>query len=318
VQETPFLDIQDRVTAEGGEQGLLSLAFHPDFQQNGTFYVYYTQIDNDTILERYQVSPDNPDVADPDSGVELLTIPQISTHYNGGTVLFGPDGYLYLSIGSGGDKKEGAAAATQDLTNYLGTIIRLDVNDPSLPYQIPEDNPFVNDPEALPEIWAYGLRNPWRMSFDVETGALYITDVGGSEREEVNYQPPGASGGVNYGWPWFEGNLKREMAGAESINADDFVFPVTDYDHLALGGCSIIGGDVYRGKALPQLQGKYLYGDFCTSFVWALEIKEDGSGDVETVLRDQTVQLASLATDGAGEMYLIDIGGGRMLKLVEE
>ncbi|NJN53944.1 MAG: PQQ-dependent sugar dehydrogenase [Anaerolineae bacterium] len=317
LQEPPFLDISQQVASEGTEQGLLSVAFHPDFAQNNTFYVYYTQqLNNDATLVRYQTLPNNHDIADLNSALPLLTIPQIDTHHNGGTLLFGPDGYLYLSVGNGGDKNMNAQATAQDLSNYLGTILRLDVSDLNVPYQIPPDNPFLNVPGALPEIWAYGLRNPWRMAFDAQTGDLYIADVGESTREEVNFQPAGHGAGANYGWPWFEGSATTAAEDVDAINRDDFVFPITDYDHLALGGCSVIGGDVYYGQALPELTGKFLFGDFCSGFVWALEVAEDGQGKVKTLLRDPAIRQSAFATDGDGEMYLLDVATGNMYKLV--
>lgn len=313
LQQPPFLDIEHLVASDGGEQGLLSVVFDPDFETSGIFYVYYTNLDNDSTLVRYQVAAEDPTVVDLDSAQELLTIPQIDTHHNGGTLLFGPDGYLYLSVGNGGDKEMNANSVSQDLTNYLGTILRLDVSEPDELYHIPPDNPFINDETALPEIWAYGLRNPWRMAFDSETGDLYIADVGEGNREEVNYQPNGEGAGANYGWPWFEGSANTESDGRDTINKDDFVFPLTDYDHLALGGCSIIGGEVYRGQELPELNGKYLYGDFCSGFVWAVD---STNGKVETVLRDQTVRQSSFAVDGSGELYLLDVANGNMFKIM--
>ncbi len=318
LQEPPFLDITHLVTAEGSEQGLLSVAFHPDFTQNGIFYVYYTKRDNDKTLVRYQTYADNHDTADPHSAQTLLTIPSITTHHNGGTLLFGPDGYLYLGIGNSGDENMNARSVSQDLSNHLGTILRLDVTDLNVPYQIPPDNPFLNTPGAQPEIWAYGLRNPWRMAFDAQTGDLYIADVGEGSREEVNFQPVGQGAGDNYGWPWFEGTATTDAEGADAIDRANFVFPITDYDHLALGGCSIIGGDVYYGQALPQLRGKYLFGDFCSGFVWSLEVSQNGEAKVETILRDPTIRLSAFATDGEGEMYLLDVATGNMHKLVEE
>lgn len=318
LQEPPFLDISQQIASDGSEQGLLSVAFHPDFAQNGIFYAYYTKPDNEKTLVRYQTFADNHDRADPDIAVTLLTIPSISTHHNGGTVLFGPDGYLYLSVGNSGDENLNASSVSQDLSNHLGSILRLDVNDITLPYQIPPDNPFLEMSGALPEIWAYGLRNPWRMTFDTQTGELYIADVGEGSREEVNFQPPGEGTGANYGWPWFEGNASTAAEDAETINSSDFVFPITDYSHLALGGCSIIGGDVYYGQKLPQLRGKYLFGDFCSGFIWALEVTENGEGKVETVMRDPTIRLSGFATDGEGEMYLLDVVTGNMHKLVKE
>lgn len=309
-QETPFLDITDRVISDGGEQGLLSLAFHPNFQENGFFYVYYTLLGagkGDTVLERYQLSADNADQADPDSGLLLLQIEQPDTHHNGGLVAFGPDGYLYVGVGEG----ESGGPGAQDLSNLWGSILRLDV-DGDLPYAIPADNPFINVPEARPEIWSYGLRNPWRFAFDGQTADLYIADVGGLEREEINFQPAG-EGGSNYGWRLFEGTLALT-----DTSPADLVMPVAEYDHKALGGCSVIGGYVYRGQALPDLQGKYLFGDFCTGFIWTLTQEEDGRFQMERLLRQEDMRLASFALDAEGEIYAIDVAFGTIYKLVKK
>jgi glucose/arabinose dehydrogenase len=307
-EDLPFLDITDRVVSEGGEQGLLSLAFHPDFQQNGLFYVYYTLEGagvGDTVLERFQVSAVNPNIADPDSRMLLLQIEQPNTHHNGGLIAFGPDGYLYVGVGEADSDSKGV----QDLSSLWGTMLRLDV-DGDLPYAIPPDNPFVDVSNARPEIWSYGLRNPWRFAFDPQTAELYIADVGGSEREEINIQPAG-EGGSNYGWRLFEGTL----ALTETYPAD-LVMPVAEYDHKALGGCSIIGGYVYRGQTLPDLQGKYLFGDFCTGFVWTLTKEENGRFRMDRLLRREEMRLASFALDAEGEIYALDVAYGIIYKLV--
>lgn len=308
-QAPPFLDITDRVVSDGGEQGLLSLAFHPDFQQNGLFYVYYTLLGaglGDTVIERYQLSAEDPDTADSDSGQLLLQIEQPDTHHNGGMIAFGPDGYLYTGIG----EADSSGSGVQDLSNLWGTMLRLDV-DGDFPYSIPPTNPFIDVPDARPEIWSYGLRNPWRFAFDSQTGDLFIADVGGSEREEVNFQPTG-EGGSNYGWRLFEGTLSL----TDTYPAD-LVMPVAEYDHKALGGCSIIGGYVYRGRALPDLQGKYLFGDFCTGFIWTLT-EENDQFNMERLLREEEMRLSSFALDGAGEIYLLDVAFGTIYKLVEK
>jgi len=315
LQESPFLDISQQVTSDGLEQGFLSAAFHPDFAQNGIFYVYYTKLDGDTTLVRYQTFPNKHDLANPDSALTLLTIDQIHPHHNGGTILFGPDGYLYLSLG---DSDNYQNASSQSLSNYRGKILRLDISDLSVPYRIPPDNPFLNTPNALPEIWASGLRNPWRMAFDIRTGDLYIADVGEGAREEIDFQRAGEGAGANYGWPWFEGNITTDLENAGALDRSGFDFPITDYDHLSLGGCAVIGGDIYYGNLLPELPGKYLFGDFCYGYVWALEVTKDGRAKVETVLRDPAVQISAFATDGDGEMYILDAVTGNMYKLVRQ
>ena len=309
-QEMPFLDITNRVVSDGGEQGLLSMAFHPDFIENGRFYLYYTLVDagvGDTVIEQYQVSATNPDAADPNSAIMLMQIEQPDTHHNGGIIAFGPDGYLYAGVGESDSEGEGP----QDLSNVWGSILRLDV-DTGTPYAIPPDNPFINTPNARPEIWAYGLRNPWRFAFDAKTGDLYIADVGGSQREEVNFQPAGV-GGANYGWQLVEGTYVRV-----ETDRTDLVAPVYEYDHKALGGCSIIGGYVYRGQAMPDLQGKYIFGDFCTGFIWSLTQEEDGRFITDRLLRQEDMRLASFAVDSDGEIYAFDVAHGLIYKLVAE
>ena len=317
VLETPLLDLTDVVASDGGEQGLLTLVFHPDFQDNGFFYLYYTALpDFRTVLSRFQVSESDPNLAPRESETVLLEIPQPNTHHNGGHLAFGPDGYLYLSVGDGGD--EGWPSTAQDPGNLLGAMLRLDVSQPAAdpPYTIPADNPFVDDEGARPEIWAVGLRNPWRFDFDPLSGDLYLTDVGAQKREEVNYQPAGQGARANYGWKFYEGTADFNVS-EDAPDKSTFTFPVYDYDHLALGGCSITGGFVYRGQALPELDGKFIFGDFCSGFVWSLEMDGD-QARVDRLLRAENVRLASFAKDAAGELYLVNLGGGALYKLVAD
>jgi glucose/arabinose dehydrogenase len=251
VLPAPLLNISEEVASEGGEQGLLSLVFHPDFETNGYFYLYYSALpDFRTVLSRFQVSEDDPNVAPAESETVLLEIPQPNTHHNGGDLEFGPDGYLYLSVGDGG--QEGWPGSAQDTSNLLGAMLRLDVSEPAADpsYRIPDDNPYANSGNGLPEIWAIGLRNPWRFDFDPQSGDLYLTDVGAQKREEVNYQPAGQGAGANYGWKYYEGDSEVRVPD-DAAARSTFTFPVHDYDHLALGGCAIVGGFVYRGEALP-------------------------------------------------------------------
>jgi glucose/arabinose dehydrogenase len=317
VLDEPLVDIGDRVAWEGGEQGLLSLAFHPEFQENGFFYLYYTaKPDDRTVLSRFQISAEDPDFAPAESETILMEIPQINPHHNGGHLAFGPDGYLYLSVGNGGQERWPDPA--QDLSDILGSMLRLDVSDPGAdpPYRIPPDNPYVDDSEARPEIWASGLRQPWRFDFDSVSGDLYITDVGAQTKEEVNYQPAGQGAGANYGWIYYEGTSK--FMEDREVPADlELTFPVAEYDHLGLGGCSITGGFVYRGQALPDLIGKYIYGDFCSGFVWSLEMDGD-KANVDRLLRAENLRLASFAEDGDGELYLVDLAGGTLNKMVAD
>lgn len=319
IQEPAFLDISDIVLPEGDEQGLLSMAFHPDFRHNGIFYVVYTLSNDDGLIVRYQVSADNPNLADPSSAKTIFTVSRPTDHHNGGLVLIGPDNHLYAGFGDGGWELETLDSA-QDRSNALGSIIRLDISDPlsETGYTIPADNPFPNEAGVLPEIWATGLRNPWRFTFDSATGDLYIADVGASAREEVNYQPAGQGAGANYGWRWWEGTQRFEAPGDGPLPNVRFTPPAWEYTHLALGGCSIIGGVVYRGQALPDLQGKYLFGDFCSGFVWALEGASGTQPNAERILILQNFRLSSFAQDRNGEVYLLNIVSGEVYRLVQE
>jgi glucose/arabinose dehydrogenase len=268
---TPFLDIDQIVNSAGGEQGLLALAFHPNYASNGLFYTVHTapiNSVNSVILSRFSRSAGNPDLANAGSQVTLLSIPHpVNTNHNGGTLAFGPDGYLYWSTGDGGGAGDLPNNA-QNLTVLLGKILRLDVDSGS-PYGIPASNPFVGDPNAAvrEEIWAYGLRNPWRFSFDALTGDLYIGDVGQGAREEIDFQPASSSGGENYGWRVMEGSLCFNPA--SGCNTSGKVLPIAEYDHNT--GCSVTGGYVYRGSRYPLLRGHYFYGDFCTGAFFSLQ-----------------------------------------------
>ncbi len=290
--ETPFLDISDRVGSNGNEQGLLGLAFHPQYQENGRFFMNYTDTRGDTVIARFQVSSD-PNIADPNSEVQLFGYDQPFPNHNGGAMAFGPDGYLYIGSGDGGAAGDPLANA-QNTSTLLGKILRVDV-DSAEPYAVPADNPFGN------EIWAYGLRNPWRMSFDRATGDLYVGDVGQGEWEEIDYLPAGSSGGINFGWDHREGAHDYEGGGPEGM-----LDPVAEYSH-AEGGCSITGGYVYRGS-MPEWNGIYLYGDYCTGFIWGL-LQTDGGWQVQRLF-DVDVTITSFGQDDAGEIYLISDNGG--------
>lgn len=318
VKDEPFLDLSEKVAGEGGEQGLLSMVFHPDATSNGFYYLLYTAKPDDMlILARYQRSLENPDQTLIESEEVLLEIPQPSTHHNGGHLEFGPDGYLYASIGDGAGG--GFPGDAQDLTNLLGTMVRLDVSDPVVNpvYLIPADNPFVGQPDALPEIWSFGLRNPWRFDFDPVDGDLFITDVGEQAQEEVNYSPAGKAAAVNYGWKYYEGS-ERTNKEAPYPPEDSFAFPLAEYNHMSLGGCSIIGGYVYRGVSLPELDGKFLYTDYCSSFIWAIDAKENGKHDVDLLMRDTSSNFVSFAKSDDGELFLVDLREGRLRRLVKK
>ncbi|GAB4411226.1 MAG: PQQ-dependent sugar dehydrogenase [Anaerolineae bacterium] len=314
VQPEPFLDVSALVSPAARsndytERGLLGLAFHPDYAENGLFYINYTDTSGNTVIARYMVSADNPDRADPDSASPLLYVPQPYSNHNGGHMEFGPDGYLYISLGDGGSGGDPQGNG-QNLGALLGKILRIDVNVDE-GYAIPPDNPFVGRADARPEIWAWGLRNVWRFSFDRETGDLYLADVGQNRWEEINFQPASSSGGENYGWNAYEGT--HVYSGQPP--ASDVVMPVLEYEHRN-GWCSVTGGYVYRGERIPALQGYYLYGDWCTGTVWAA--RPDASGAWQTsIVLESGRQISSFGQDEAGELYLVDYGGA-VLRLEPE
>lgn len=293
--DTTFLNIEDRVNNSGNEMGLLGLAFHPNFAQNGFFYVNYTGEGGDTFLSRFTASGDS---ADPNSEVILLTVSQPFPNHNGGGLDFGPDGYLYAGLGDGGAAGDPFGNG-QSLDTLLGKILRIDV-DSAQPYAIPPDNPFGD------EIWAYGLRNPWRISFDSATGDLYIGDVGQGQWEEIDLIPAGSAGGQNFGWDHREG--AHEYAGGGPA---DMIDPIVEYSHSE-GGCSVTGGYVYRGT-LPEWNGIYFYGDYCTGIIWGL-INVNG-GWQEQLLFDTDILITSFGQDENGEVYILS-DSGDVYKLV--
>lgn len=298
----PMLDISDRVSG-GAEQGLLGLALHPGFVDNGILFIDYTDTAGDTQVVRYSVSGDDPDLLDPDSADVVITVEQPARNHNGGMLAFGPDGYLYIALGDGGRQGDPEGHG-QNLGTLLGTILRLDVDTEPIGggYVIPEDNPFVMDGGARAEIWCYGLRNPWRFSFDRETGDIWIGDVGQSSFEEVNWQPAGA-GGANYGWNLAEGNACYADENCESA---DLVWPVFTYGRDL--GISVVGGYVYHGEAAPSLVGNYLLGDYGTGFIWVLTPEGEGAyAASEPIPTDLTI--SSFAEDAAGELYVVDLSG---------
>jgi len=303
----PFLDIADLVTDQGNEQGLLGLAFHPNFGDNGRFFVAYTAQDGGAnTLAEFRVSEANPGVADRDSFRPLIQIPDSRPNHNGGMVAFGPDGYLYLSTGDGGGGGDPDRAG-QDLGVLPGKILRIDV-DSGDPYGIPPDNPFAQTAGARPEIWAYGLRNPWRFSFDRETGDVWIADVGQNAWEEIDFQPAESSGGENYGWSVMEAS--ECFRPAEGCDTSGKVLPVHEYDHSS--GCSITGGYVYRGGAIPGLRGYYLFVDYCEGQLFA--IGEGGGGPFALSVEQGGV--SSFGEDEDGEVYLAADQGGAIYRIV--
>jgi glucose/arabinose dehydrogenase len=299
--EQPFLDIVELVGSESNEQGLLGLAFHPDYEQNGRFFINYTDTAGDTVIARYQVSSD-PNVADPNSEVVLMAFDQPYPNHNGGHLAFGPDGYLYIGSGDGGSQGDPERNG-QSLETYLGKILRLDVN-AAEPYAIPVENPFGRG-GGLGEIWAYGLRNPWRFSFDRATGDMYVADVGQGQIEEISWLPGGIAGGANFGWNLYEGTRLYEGNG----DPTGLTMPVAEYRHDETGGCSVTGGYVYRGAMLPAWVGVYVYGDFCSGEIWGLVQHSDGSWENQPLF-NTSFFITSFGEDEAGELYLVDRNGG--------
>lgn len=298
--EQPFLDITDKVITDGNEQGLLSVAFHPDYKNNGQFFVDYTRRpDGATVIERYTVSPGNPDRADDQSGKVILTIAQPEANHNGGLVKFGPDGYLYIGMGDGGGQgdQHGSIGNGQNRDVLLGKLLRIDVTNQDT-YAVPPTNPFNT------EVWAYGLRNPWRFSFDRSTGDLYIADVGQNTYEEVNFQPVLSTGGENYGWRIMEGLHCYDPQ--EGCDQTGVVLPVAEYSH-DVGGCAITGGYVYRGSKYPVLDGAYFFGDYCTGFIWSL--RREGDQWQMTKRLESGLRISSFGEDVNGEVYVVDHGG---------
>lgn len=303
----PFLDITSRVQFDGTFQGILGIAFHPDYDQNGQFFVNYTVTGGDTRVSRFYVSG-NPDRANAQSEQVLLTIDQPSVMHNGGYLAFGPnDGYLYIGMGDGGPESDPDNRG-QDPSSLLGKILRIDV-DSGVPYSIPPDNPFVGQAEYRPEIWALGLREPWGMTFDRETHDLWIADVGNFAFEEINFQTAGDPGGHNYGWKLMEGMHCFDPP----VGCDDgtLTWPIHEYSHST--GCSVNGGYVYRGERIPELPGTYFFSDYCMRKIWSFryngqQITEftDRSAELEPAGADAFNSLAGFGEDGFGELYIID------------
>ena len=303
-----FLDISSLVST-GSERGLLDIVFHPDYAANGFFYVNYTNLPGNTVVARYNRSAD-PQLADPSSETILLTVSQPFANHNGGQLGFGPDGFLYIALGDGGVPGTSPANPAQDLSQLLGKILRIDING-GPPYAIPADNPFAGVAGARPEIWAYGLRNPWRFSFDRETGDLLVADVGQSRFEEVNFQAAASPGGENYGWPLMEGSSC--FVPSTNCNDGSLTLPVVEYDHM-LGNCSISGGYRHRGNNFPQLNGVYFYGDFCTGRIWGADT--DINGDwFSKLLLDTTISITTFGEDESGDVYLVAYNAGDLLRI---
>jgi glucose/arabinose dehydrogenase len=301
---TPFLNLSDRVST-GGEQGLLGLAFDPQYSSTGRFVVHYTDVQGNTRVSIFHVSGD-PDVADGASEQVVLTAQQPFENHNGGQIAFGPDGFLYLGLGDGGSGGDPQGRG-QDLSDLLGSILRVDVQGGS-GYTVPPDNPFVGRSGAAPEVWSYGLRNPWRFSFDRSTGDLYIADVGQSAWEEVDVAPAAEGGakGLNFGWNLMEGN---HCYATNPCTQFGLTLPVLEYSHDQ--GCSITGGYVYRGGAIPDLQGHYFYADFCEGWIRSFRYHDGRATDqADWPSLRPGGGVPSFGEDAAGELYVLSTNGG--------
>ncbi len=298
----PFLDIVAKVRSKESERGLLSVAFHPRYRENGRFFVDYTDLDGNTVISEFKAGKD-PDRSDGNSERVLLNIKQPAWNHNGGQLQFGPDGYLYIGMGDGGFSGDPSGNG-QNKNVLLAKMLRIDVDDGE-PYGIPEDNPFKGVPGTRPEVWAYGLRNPWRFSFDPETRDMYIADVGEGKWEEVDFQPANSKGGENYGWSLLEGSYGYKLP--EGYDTGSLTFPVVEYNHDQ--GCSVTGGYVYRGKKYPGINGTYFFADFCSGKLWGLRRKPGGSWEWAKFL-DTGLSVSSFGEDEDGEIYILDYGKG--------
>jgi len=315
---TPFIDLGAKASG-GGERGLLGLAFHPDYRSNGLFFVNYTNNQGHTVVERYTVSA-NPDVADPASDKLIIQITQPFSNHNGGCIQFGPDGFLYIAMGDGGSSCDPSQRA-QDGNSLHGKMLRLDI-DTAGPFAIPPDNPFVGDGSVRDEVWALGLRNPWRFSFDRKNGDVYIGDVGQFSREEISWQPGNSPGGENYGWDCKEGTLCGPPGCSAAVGcscADPLVDPIHEYVN---GGanCAVTGGYNYRGCAIPEIEGTYFFSDFCSGNLWSF--RWDGVTKSDFQLRNAELDpsneigfVPSFGEDAFGEVYIVD-QDGEIFKIV--
>ncbi len=310
VNTKPFIDIHDRVVY-GGERGLLGMAFHPEYKSNGYFFVNYIGKGDSTHISRFKVNSNNPDLADPQSELKLMTLFQPYSNHNGGDLRFGPDGYLYIGLGDGGSGGDPGNRA-QNPMEYLGKMLRIDV-DHGEPYSIPVTNPFYGSNLAKNEIWALGLRNPWRFSFDRLTGDLWIADVGQNAIEEINFQPASSKGGENYGWRCYEGNQSYKNTGCVSV--DLLTFPV--YSYTQGQECSVTGGYVYRGSTSSPFYGHYFFTDYCSDRIWTLR-KADDQWVREDFGRFTGNNFSTFGEDASGQLYIAGIGSGNIFRIGDQ
>ena len=311
-----FLDLTG-IVSTGGERGLLGMAFHPDYQNNGYFYVNYTNSAGDTQVSRYTVSG-NPNVADPNSALPLLTIDQPYGNHNGGHIVFGPDGYLYIGMGDGGSGNDPLNSG-QTPTTLLGKMLRIDVDNPQNGenYGIPNDNPFVGAQDTLPEIWALGLRNPWKFSFDSQTGELWIGDVGQNAWEELNLVPAGV-GGQNYGWRCYEANhVNPNVAPCNDLDPATLTFPIYEFDQDVYQFCSITAGVRYRGTEYPGLQEHFVFADYCNGRLYSLYQDQNGNWDDMIIRNSPTFGIVMFYENDLGQVFYAHINNGAIYKITE-
>jgi len=307
VRQEPFLDIRERITY-GGERGLLGLAFHPEFRKNGYFFINYVGAGDTTFISRFTLLPGDTLLGDPGSELKLLRLIQPYSNHNGGTIAFGPDSCLYIGMGDGGSGGDPQNRA-QNPGEFMGKMLRIDVNKGSL-YTVPGDNPFVGKAGYLGEIWATGLRNPWKFSFDKQTGDLWIADVGQNKIEEINLQPASSKGGENYGWRCYEGNSSFNQDLCEKTTS--FVFPVHTYKHGK--ECSITGGFIYRGNASSPFFGHYFYADYCSDRIWTIH-KAEGIWKETFYGEYPGNNISTFGEDYKGELYFAGLSSGKIFRI---
>lgn len=309
--QTPFLDIDSRVNSAANERGLLGLCFDPNYSSNGYFYVHYTNNNGHSTISRFSVSQTDPNVANLNSEKILLVVNQPFNNHNAGDLDFGPDGYLYIGMGDGGSGGD-PGNRSQNPKTLLGKMLRIDVRTETAPYLIPSDNPYVNNTDTLPEIWAIGLRNPWRFSFDTFSNEIWIADVGQDKWEEVNVAPVSAAG-LNYGWKCYEG---FDVFNLNLCNANNqFHFPISSYPNSFDIGCSVTGGYVYRGTQNANLYGKYIFTDFCTGIMWGLYRNEMGQWQKDVLGDFDNMEFATFGVDIDGELYVAGLANGTVFKI---
>ncbi|MEL6866919.1 MAG: PQQ-dependent sugar dehydrogenase [Bacteroidota bacterium] len=313
-QAIPFLDLRSRVNFGASEQGLLGLAFHPDYATNGYFFVNYTggNGNGETRVARFKVSDANPNFADASTEEVVLTVSQPEWNHNGGGLQFGPDGYLYIGLGDGGSGGDPWGNG-QNTEVMLGKMLRIDVNGTS-GYTIPGDNPFVNTADYLAEIWAFGLRNPWRFSFDRLTGDMWIGDVGQNAKEEIDFQPASSAGGENYGWDCREGDQNFGNSSSACAGLTNFAEPVASYKVSNFCN-SVTGGFVYRGCEFPDMYGKYFYADYCNGRVWTIEPDGAGGWTNTEVFNNNAYDISTFGQDSKGELYAARLNSGAIVRL---